>query len=300
MIVVMVQSIRPVARTLSALAVAGILACAPFFTACSANDEQEADPGPDMAEAHDTDGVELLIAEVLERYDFNDSSFTQGLEVAPDGTLYVATGWEGDSRIYRTTLEGEEEANAELEAQYFGEGMTRVGEYVWQLTWKNGTAFKRDAETLEEVDRASFDGEGWGLCHLEHAGELIFSDGSAQLRRLDPETFTERERFPVTLRGQPVDGLNELECVGDDIYANIFTTTDIVRIDATTGTVEAIIDASTLPNNAAPDPNNVLNGIAYLPDTPGRTGGTQEFLLTGKRWPDMYRVMFIPREKTDG
>ena len=105
---------------------------------------------------------------------------------------------------------------------------------------------------------------------------------------MDPQTFEERERFQVTLDGEPLSGLNELECVDDAVYANLFTTTDIVRIDAETGKVTAVIDASAVPNNAAPDPNHVLNGIAHIP-------GTDEFYLTGKRWPDLYRVTFEPR-----
>ena len=104
---------------------------------------------------------------------------------------------------------------------------------------------------------------------------------------MDPATLEERERFTVTLNGQAVAGLNELECVGDVVYANVFTTTDIMRIDAATGEVTAVIDASAVPNNAAPEPNNVLNGIAHIP-------GTEEFYLTGKRWPDLYRVAFEP------
>ncbi|SNV61936.1 glutamine cyclotransferase [Corynebacterium imitans] len=234
-------------------------------------------------------GVEKLRAVVQERYPFDSASFTQGLEVAADGTLLVGTGQEGQSRIYRRTLENAdaELASVDLDPEFFGEGITQVGDSVWQLTWQDGVALRRDANTLEETDRATYDGEGWGLCARQD--ELIFSDGSAELRRLDPETFAERERFTVTANGAPVAGLNELECVGDAVYANVFTTTDIVRIDATTGEVTALIDASALPNNAEDDPNNVLNGIAHLSDT-------EEFLFTGKRWPDMYRVTFEPAE----
>lgn len=223
---------------------------------------------------------------------FDATSFTQGLELAPDGTLYVGTGMEGSSRIYRTTTDGRELASQDLATEYFGEGITLIDDYLWQLTWQNNTAIKRDADTLDEIDRASFDGEGWGLCSRVHADEVIFSDGTAELRRMDPDTLAERERFTVTMDGKEVTGLNELECVGDDIYANIFTTTDIVRIDADTGAVEAIIDASGIPNNATPDPNHVLNGIAYIPDA---QAGEGDFYLTGKRWPDMYRVSFVPR-----
>ena len=166
-----------------------------------------------------------------------------------------------------------------------------MGDALWQLTWQDNTAIRRDASTLEETGRVSYEGEGWGLCN--RGKELIFSDGSAELRRMDPDSLEERERFRVTADGAPVTGLNELECVGDDIYANVFTTTDIVRIDANSGEVTALIDASALPNHASPDPNNVLNGIAHLP-------GTDEFLLAGKRWPDLYRVTFEPADGQSG
>lgn len=245
--------------------------------------------GSSTAEKPAANGTEMLTVSVKETLPFDDTSFTQGLEVAPDGTLYVATGMEGESRIYRTTAQGEELASEDLEPDFFGEGITRVGDHLWQLTWQNNTAIKRDADTLAELERTSFDGEGWGLCHRQDANEVIFSDGTAELRRMDPDTLAERERFTVTRDGQPLEGINELECVGDDIYANIFTTTDIVRIDAETGKVEALIDASAVPNNASPDPNHVLNGIAFIPDS------GNEFYLTGKRWPDMYRVTFEPK-----
>lgn len=245
--------------------------------------------GSSTAAQQKTEGTEMLTVSINETLPFDDSSFTQGLEVAPDGTLYVATGMNGESRIYRTTTEGKELASQDLAPEFFGEGITRVGDHLWQLTWQSNTAIKRDAETLDELERTSFEGEGWGLCHRQDAGEVIFSDGTAELRRMDPDTLTERERFTVTRDGQPLEGINELECVGDDIYANIFTTTDIVRIDAKTGKVEALIDASGVPNNASPDPNHVLNGIAHIPDS------DNEFFLTGKRWPDMYRVTFEPK-----
>lgn len=230
---------------------------------------------------------EQLVAVVKERYDFDPTSFTQGLEVAPDGTLYVGTGIEGESRIYRRSLDGAVLAAQDIDPAYFGEGITRIDDYVWQLTWQDNVAMKRDAETLAETGRATYTGESWGICARPEADEVIFSDGTAELRRMDPATLEERERFTVTLGGEPVAGLNELECVGDAVYANIFTTTDIVRIDASTGAVTAVIDASGVPNNATADPNHVLNGIAHIP-------GTDEFYLAGKRWPDLYRVTFEP------
>ncbi len=238
-----------------------------------------------LAACSDPAEPERLTTVVQQRYGFDPASFTQGLEAAGDGTLYVGTGQRGQSRVYVRDLEGRELAGRQLEPALFGEGITRAGDHLWQLTWQEGVAIKRDAATLEEVGRTRIDGEGWGLCARD--GEVIYSDGTSQLRRMDPDTLEERERFDVTLGGAPVDGLNELECVGGDVYANVFLSTDILRIDAASGEVTAVIDASGLPNNAAPDPNNVLNGIAHIP-------GTDEFYLAGKRWPDLYRVSFEP------
>lgn len=266
----------------AAVASAAAVALSSFLASCSPMSSESSSSTTSTT----ADEVKNLTVRVEETLPFNDTSFTQGLEVAPDGTLYVATGMEGDSRIYRATVDGKELASKDLDPAFFGEGITRVGDHLWQLTWQNNTAIKRDAESLDEQGRVSFDGEGWGLCHRTDANEVIFSDGSAELRRMDPDTLAERERFTVSFQGTPVTGLNELECVGDDIYANVFTTTDIVRINAETGRVEALIDASVLPNNATPDPNHVLNGIAHIP------GSGDEFYLTGKRWPDMYRVTF--------
>lgn len=253
---------------------AALLFAVPLLVSCSGSHKQG------------DEGALHLTAHIEERLPFDETSFTQGLELGPDGTLYVGTGMEGASRIYRSTVDGRELASQDLAPEFFGEGITLIDGSLWQLTWQNNTAIKRDAETLEEISRATYEGEGWGLCARPDAGEVIFSDGTSELRRMDPDTLAERERFTVTLNGSPLSGLNELECVGEDIYANIFTSTDIVRIDATTGVVEAVIDASGVPNNATPDPNHVLNGIAHIEG--------DEFYITGKRWPDMYRVTFIP------
>ncbi|GAB3077280.1 glutaminyl-peptide cyclotransferase [Corynebacterium aquatimens] len=267
---------------------AAIFAAVALLTSCSSDTSSQAphaDNSPTASAKPSQSEVERLKVKIVDKHAFDPTSFTQGLEVAPDGTLYVGTGQEGESRIYRTTIDGRELATAALDPEFFGEGITRIDDTLWQLTWQNNVAIKRDATTLEEIARADFEGEGWGLCSL--GNDVIFSDGTSQLRRMDPETLEERSRFDVTLNGEPVNDLNELECVGGDIYANIFTTTNIVRIDAATGTVTAVIDASDVPNRATPDPNNVLNGIAHIP-------GTDEFFITGKRWPDLYRVTFVP------
>lgn len=260
-------------RMFSSLALSGLLATS--LSACQASD----DVGVEKP------SVEKLGVEIVERHPFDETSFTQGLEVDENGSILVGTGRTGESRIYRTTTADEQSHSHDLDEELFGEGITRHGDTVWQLTWQAGTAIERDATTLTEKGRASYPGEGWGLCAQQD--RLILSDGTDELRYLAPEDFSEIGRVPITLEGEPLAGINELECVGDEVYANIFMSTDIVRIDPDSGEVTALIDASRLPNNGPDHPDAVLNGIAHLP-------GTDRFYLTGKWWPDLYEVRFVP------
>ncbi|ANE07674.1 glutaminyl-peptide cyclotransferase [Corynebacterium glutamicum] len=230
--------------------------------------------------------VEHLVPEIISTHSFDSTSFTQGLELDGD-ELIVGTGQYGGSRIYRSSVDGQESVSQLLDPEFFGEGITKSGDAIWQLTWNEGVAFKRDADTLEELDRVSYDGQGWGICSTDDA--LITSDGSSTLTFRDPETFAENSTVDVTLDGSPVGNLNELECVDGEVYANIFLDTDIMRIDPNSGEVTAVIDASNIPNNATPDTNNVLNGIAHIPDS-------DRFYITGKRWPDLYEVRFVPAD----
>ncbi|MEJ5927649.1 glutaminyl-peptide cyclotransferase [Corynebacterium sp. H128] len=226
---------------------------------------------------------EELRTEILATHPGSTAAFTQGLEVdrANPNQLLVGTGWHGESRIYRRTIDGGELASKDLKPSEFGEGITQSGDHIWQLTWQSGVAYKRDATSLEVIDQAPISGEGWGLCAMDD--HLIMSNGSATLQVLDPDSFAVQGEIPTG-----IDKLNELECVDGQIYANRFLTSEIVRLDAA-GKVTARIDASSLPNNAAQDPNNVLNGIAHIP-------GTDRFLVTGKRWPDLYEVRFVPAD----
>ncbi|WP_444861404.1 glutaminyl-peptide cyclotransferase [Corynebacterium kozikiae] len=236
--------------------------------------------------------IERLGVTIHETLDFDPTAFTQGLEVDAQGdgtSLLVGTGWEGESRIFRLDpATGQQSDVHPLEPTAFGEGIARSGDTVWQLTWRNGEAIKRDATTLAEVGRVPVQGEGWGLCAFDDV--LLRSDGTSTLTLHDPATFAAVGTMPVTLAGAPASKLNELECVdtpqGRQVYANVFLSTDILRIDATSGQVNAVIDASTVPNNANPDSNHVLNGIAAIP------GEENRFYLTGKRWPDLYVVSF--------
>ena len=236
--------------------------------------------------------IERFEANIIERVPFDDSLFTQGLEVTDEAEVLVGTGQYGESGIFTLPVGSDTaEQHVSNEEDVFGEGLTQYdganGSVIWQLSWDSGEAYKYDAETFKLRDTATYPGEGWGLCSMDNSSMLIMSDGTDELRHLDGETFEEQSRVPVTLDGSAVDNINELECVGDDVFANVWFSTDILRIDPESGEVTGIIDASTLENNAVEDTDHVLNGIAHIPNT-------EEYYLTGKRWPDMYRVSFDP------
>ncbi|WP_223208150.1 glutaminyl-peptide cyclotransferase [Actinopolyspora erythraea] len=226
-----------------------------------------------------------LRADVIHVLPHDPSLFTQGLEIDA-GTLYESTGKRGESVLRAMSLTtGEESARVHLPDRFFGEGITLTGDRIWQLTWTSGTAILRDRAELREIRRVDYEGEGWGLCSF--SDELVMSDGSDELTFRDPESFAERGGVAVRLGGDPVTDLNELECVGDSVWANVWQTDLIVRIDPKTGRVTAVVDAGGLLSEQRAERAGVLNGIAAT-DEPG------EFLLTGKNWPSMFRVRFVP------
>lgn len=225
-----------------------------------------------------------LTVQVLRTYPHDRTAFTQGLEI--DGeVLYESTGMKDRSGVRVTDrTSGAELARTDLADPYFGEGITRAGDTLWQLTWTEGVAYARDPGTLAERARVRYEGEGWGLC--TRAGRLVMSDGSATLTFRDPDSFA--VTGSVTLADHGSARLNELDCADDgSVYANVWPTDRILRIDPDTGRVLADIDASgllTTPERAQAD---VLNGIAQVP-------GTDRFLLTGKYWPTVFEVRFVP------
>ena len=213
------------------------------------------------------------------------SSFTQGLELA-DGTLYEGTGGHGRSAL-RALDPGTGRVLREerLPAALFGEGITVVDDRIWQITWEEGVAIERDRASLRELRRVRYPGEGWGLCR--DGSRLVMSDGSDRLSFRDPATFAPLGQIAVTLEGRPVPEINELECTGGQVWANVWGGDEIVRIDPATGQVTAVVDASGLLTQEEQRGADVLNGIAAVP-------GTDEFLLTGKYWPHLFLVRFAP------
>lgn len=212
------------------------------------------------------------------------AAWTEGLLLGPEGQLFESTGLVGQStvrQVDRTT--GEVDHQAALPDPLYGEGLAQVGDTLVQLTWKDGEAIVWDAATLTPTGSFHYTGEGWGLCF--DGSRLVQSDGSSQLTLRDPTTFEVLGTVGVTAQGTPVDQLNELECVDGEVWANVWETPYIVRIDPTTGAVTGVLDMRGLiePDPSLEDPGAVLNGIAHDP-------ATDTFLITGKRWPTMFQV----------
>ncbi len=218
-------------------------------------------------------------------YPHDPEAFTQGL-VFEDGRLFESTGLRGSSTLREVDLEtGTVVRSIDLDDRYFGEGLELVDDRLIQLTWQSQTAFVHDRDTFELLGTFEYPTEGWGLCR--DGDRLVMSDGSPELVFRDPDTFESAGSVTVTLDGQPVEGLNELECVDGDVWANVWLTDTIVRIDPGSGTVTGVVDASELEADRPADDSGVLNGIAY-------DEATGRLQVTGKLWSTVYEVEFVP------
>jgi glutamine cyclotransferase len=231
-----------------------------------------------------TSTAQQLHVQVLAVLPHDATMYTEGLEIH-DGVLYEGSGLVGQSRVRASALARTATfREATLPAPLFGEGLTVTGDRLWQLTWTNGVAIERDPVTLAQRRLVTYPGQGWGLCH--DGRRLVMSDGSDRLTFRDPVTFAPSGQLTVRLDGEPVRRLNELECAGGVVWANVFETGEIVRINPGTGAVTGVVDASGLLRTQPPSAGDVLNGIASIP-------GTDEFLITGKHWPSLFRVRFV-------
>ncbi|WOK07365.1 glutaminyl-peptide cyclotransferase [Imperialibacter roseus] len=210
-------------------------------------------------------------------------SFTEGF-VVHNGKLYESTGEEGRSWFGVLNIKtGKPEKKVDLAEEYFGEGITILNNKVYQLTWKNKQGFVYDLNTFEKVNEFTYETEGWGLTH--DGKNLIMSDGKSSLFYLDTASLKVTKTLPVTYQGQPVTMINELEYVNGYIFANIWQTNSIVKIDPADGEVVGVLDLSALAEQAKlKNPQvDVLNGIAWYE-------GTKSLLVTGKYWPTIYAL----------
>ena len=210
-------------------------------------------------------------------------SFTEGF-VVHNGKLYESTGEEGHSWFGVLNIKtGKPEKKVDLSEEYFGEGITILNNKVYQLTWKNKQGFVYDLNTFEKVNEFTYETEGWGLTH--DGKNLIMSDGKSSLFYLDSASLKVIKTLPVTYQGQPVTMINELEYVNGYIFANIWQTNSIVKIDPADGEVVGVLDLSALAEQARiKNPEvDVLNGIAWYE-------GTKSLLVTGKYWPTIYAL----------
>jgi glutaminyl-peptide cyclotransferase len=272
----------PQVRTGSTIAALLVAAAA---AACGVAGRAESPSGrPAASENTQRVATEQLRAQVVQTYPHDPGAFTQGLVLA-GGRLFESTGLEGRSSLREVDLaSGRVLRKLDIPAPVFAEGLALVGSRLFQITWKHETAYTYDRDTFKKGPSFPYTGEGWGLCH--NGSQLVMSDGSAMLRFRGPETFRTLRELVVREGGQPVDDLNELECVGPHVYANVWMTERIVRIDPKSGAVTASIDASGLLQPAEQSGTDVLNGIAHDP-------ATDTFLITGKLWPKLFRVRFV-------
>jgi glutamine cyclotransferase len=224
--------------------------------------------------------------EVVARHPHDPQAFTQGL-LYRDGALYESTGLQGRSSLRKVELAtGKVLRQHDVDAAHFAEGLTDWDDRLVQLTWQSGIGFVYALDDFEPLREFEYSGEGWGLARDER--RLIMSDGSAQLRFLDPQTLAQTGQLAVTYEGRPLRGLNELEMVGDRLYANVWPSDWIVMIDPATGAVTGRVDLTgLLPAQERARGVDVLNGIAW--DAAGK-----RLFVTGKLWPALFEIRLKP------
>ncbi len=230
----------------------------------------------------------LLSYEVVKEFPHDPTAFSQGL-LYSQGQWLESTGGNGTSSIRRVEKEtGRILLKKDLSADFFGEGLAELNGALYQLTWQNQQGFVYDSKTLQWQKNFDYQGEGWGLA--TDGKSLIMSNGSERLRFFDPTTFRVLREVTVRRGGKPVTQLNELEFIEGEIFANVWHSEEILRINPADGTVVGVIDLTGI-DAASPrrDPEFVLNGIAYDADK-------RELFVTGKCWPKIYQIRLIEKK----
>ncbi len=229
---------------------------------------------------------QMIMHTLVGMHPHDTSSFTEGLQLY-DNALFESTGMYGSSKLIKSDLStGDVIKEIALAGNYFGEGISILRDTIYMMTYQEKTGFKYDAKTLKQVGTFSYDNEGWGMTN--DGTSLIQSDGSSNLYYREPSTFRTQKIVSVTDNNGPVAMINELEYVDGFIYANVWHTNYIIKIDPSNGHVVAKTDLSDITNqvareNPAIDQESVLNGIAYHPVK-------KTFYVTGKRWPAIYEI----------
>jgi glutamine cyclotransferase len=225
--------------------------------------------------------IPVIAATVVKTYPHDPKAFTQGLEFA-DGRLYESTGRLGQSTLRECALEtGKVLRKVNLPEGEFGEGLTVFHGNIYQLTWLSKKGFIYDLRTLKKIGEFLYTSEGWGLTHDD--ASLILSDGSNQLRFLDPVSFGVTRTLEVYAENEAVTNLNELEFIRGEIWANIWHSSRIARIDAKTGQVLSWIELAPLVSKQQREAEDVLNGIAY-------DAKADRLVVTGKNWPEIIEI----------
>ena len=224
--------------------------------------------------------------EILATLPHDPTCYTQGLVIA-DGIFYESCGLYSQSSLRKVDpISGDVQAEAELAATFFAEGLVLLEGKLYQLTWKENTGFVYDANTLELLRTFNYQTQGWGL--TTDGSALILSDGSNTLYWMDPGTLHVVRQVNVSYQGQPLEYLNELEYINGKIFANIYLTDTIVAINPEDGSIVSLIDLTGLrPEQNREMQGEVLNGIAF-------DAINDKLYLTGKKWPSLYEIRLVP------
>lgn len=272
----MIDIRRLIFNSTNLLALFFIVGAAGGLNACSDATPPVAGPATITVPADSPVSIPYTVVRVMHH---DSTAFTQGFEIN-SGYIYEGTGLYGASSLRRLDREsGRVLHDTPLDARYFGEGITIWKDTVVQLTWQGRIGFLYDKETFESRGSFTYLTEGWGL--TQDATHLIMSDGTANLYYLNPNTFAIERVIEVREQGRPVEMLNELEYVNGSIYANIWQTSRIIRIDPATGRVTGTIDLGPVIQQESPP--EVLNGIAWDPSA-------KRLLITGKYWSHIYEL----------
>lgn len=233
----------------------------------------------------------LWAYDIIETLPHNVSNFTQGLEF-DNNQLYESTGQYGESKLSKIDIKTGIDINKiGLDANYFGEGITILGDTIYQLTWTNNKCFIYDKNTLQILPQDfSYQGEGWGICN--DGKSIITSDGSERLTFRNPKTFAIEKTIEVYTHEQPVIRLNELEYVNGYIFANIWMTNNIAIIEPQTGRVIGVIDGTSLVSIGRGSIGEAFNGIAYHKND-------DVLYVTGKNWSKLFKIKLKDNHTND-